>query len=117
MDWTATLLALAGAQPSAAAPLDGIDLMPALTGAATVDADRDLYWRISQRRRQKALRSGSWKYLRTEDGEFLFDLAADAGETRDIKADRPDILAQLTAKYAAWERQVLQPLALDPARA
>ncbi|HEU4883903.1 MAG TPA: sulfatase-like hydrolase/transferase [Longimicrobium sp.] len=117
MDWTATLLALAGAQPPAAAPLDGIDLMPALTGATTTHADRDLYWRISQRRRQKALRSGNWKYLQTEDGEFLFDLAADPGETRDLRADRPDVLAQLTAKYAAWERQVLAPLALDPARA
>jgi arylsulfatase A-like enzyme len=116
MDWTATLLALAGAQAPQAAPLDGIDLMPALTGAPA-GGDRDLYWRISQRRRQKALRSGNWKYLQTEDGEFLFDLAADVGETRDRKADRPDVLARLTAKYAAWEREVLAPVALDPARA
>jgi arylsulfatase A-like enzyme len=116
MDWTATLLALAGARAPESAPLDGIDLMPALTGAPA-GGPRDLCWRIFQRRRQKALRSGNWKYLQTDDGESLFDLAADVGETRDRKADRPDVFAQLTAKYAAWEREVLAPLPLDPARA
>src|SRR5689334_10278967 len=65
MDWTATLLARAGAHADAAAPLDGIDLLPALTGARPVA--RDLYWRIAQRARQKAVRSGDWKYLATED--------------------------------------------------
>jgi arylsulfatase A-like enzyme len=117
MDWTATLLALAGAQPPAGAPLDGVDLMPALRGARIRARERDLYWRIFQRRRQKAMRSGNWKYLQTEEGEFLFDLASDIGETRDRKADRPDVFAQLTARYTAWEREVLPPLALDPARA
>jgi arylsulfatase A-like enzyme len=116
MDWTATLLALAGAQAPQAAPLDGIDLMPALTGTGAA-ADVDRFWRIFQRRRQKALRSGSWKYLQTDDGEFLFDLAADAGEKHDRKADHPAVLAQLKAKYAAWEAEVLAPIPLDPARA
>jgi arylsulfatase A-like enzyme len=116
MDWTATLLGLAGAHAPPAAPLDGIDLMPALTGARAA-ADRDLFWRIFQRRNQKALRSGNWKYLQTDAGEFLFDLAADAGETLDRKTDQPAVLAQLKARYAAWEREVLAPIPLDPARA
>lgn len=116
MDWTSTLLALAGAPAPPAAPLDGIDLMPALTGARA-PAGRDLFWRISQRRSQKAMRSGDWKYLQTDAGEFLFDLAADAGEKHDRKADQPAVLAQLKAKYAAWEREVLAPVPLDPARA
>jgi arylsulfatase A-like enzyme len=116
MDWAATLLALAGAQAPRPAPLDGIDLMPALTGGRAMN-DRDLFWRIFQRRQQKALRSGDWKYLQTDAGEFLFDLAADAGEKHDRKADQPAILAQLKEKYAAWEREVLAPIPLDPARA
>jgi arylsulfatase A-like enzyme len=116
MDWTATLLALAGAQAPPAAPLDGIDLMPAMTGAGAA-AGRELFWRISQRREQKALRAGSWKYLRTADGEFLFDLATDAGETHDLAAAQPAMLAQLKARYAAWEAGVLAPIPLDPARA
>ena len=114
MDWAATLLALAGAR--AAQPLDGIDLMPALTGGAPAN-DRDLYWRISQRRKEKAMRGGDWKYLQNADGEFLFDLATDPGEKRDRRADEPAVFAALQRKYAAWEAEVLPPIPLDPARA
>jgi len=112
MDWTATFLARAGARPDAAAPLDGIDLLPAMTGTAPVT--RDLYWRLFQRQKQKALRSGDWKYLVTSDGELLFDLAKDPGEKSNLVAERGEVLTQLQAKYAAWERQVLPPLPLDP---
>ncbi|HET9012300.1 MAG TPA: sulfatase-like hydrolase/transferase [Gemmatimonadaceae bacterium] len=114
MDWTATLLARAGAQADARAPLDGIDLLPALTGAKPVP--RDFYWRISQRVKQKALRSGDWKYLVTSEGEHLFDLATDPGEKSDVKEKHPEVLAALRAKYAGWEGAVLPPVPLDPAR-
>jgi arylsulfatase A-like enzyme len=116
MDLTATFLALAGARAPAAAPLDGIDLMPALTGGSGA-VRRELYWRIFQRRKQKAVRSGDWKYLWTETGESLHDLAADPGEARDLKAEHPAVFQQLRAKVAAWEREVLPPIPLDPARA
>jgi arylsulfatase A-like enzyme len=113
MDLTATFLALAGARAPAAAPLDGIDLMPALTGEPGV-VRRELYWRIFQRRKEKAMRSGDWKYLWTEPGEFLYDLASDPGEHRDLKAAQPALFRQLQAKMAAWEREVLPPIPLDP---
>jgi arylsulfatase A-like enzyme len=116
MDLTATFLALAGARASARAPLDGIDLMPALTGGRGA-VRRELYWRIFQRRKEKAVRSGDWKYLQTAAGEGLFDLAADPGEKHDRKADHPALFQQLRAKLAAWEREVLPPIPLDPARA
>jgi arylsulfatase A-like enzyme len=116
MDLTATFLALAGTHAPAAAPSDGIDLMPALTGERGV-VPRDLYWRIFQRRKQKAMRSRDWKYLQTEAGEFLYDLAADPGEKHDRKADHPAVFQQLKAKVAAWEHEVLTPIPLDPARA
>ena len=63
------------------------------------------------------MRSGDWKYLQTADGEFLYDLAADQGEKQDRKADQPAVFQQLKAKVAAWEREVLPPIPLDPARA
>ena len=113
MDWTATVLTLAQAQiDPAATPLDGIDLMPALTGAAPVE--RDLYWRIFQRRKQKAMRAGNWKYLQTDDGEFLFDLQSDPAEKQDRSADQRNQFLECKAKYAKWESQVLPPIPLDP---
>ncbi|MBA3258380.1 MAG: sulfatase-like hydrolase/transferase [Gemmatimonadales bacterium] len=108
-DLAATAAALAGARADDAAPFDGIDLMPALRGGAP--RQRDLYWRLAQRRQQKALRSGDWKYLTTaEGGRYLFDLASDPGEKRDRKAERPEVLAKLERKYAEWEREMLTPI-------
>ncbi|HYH80452.1 MAG TPA: sulfatase-like hydrolase/transferase [Longimicrobium sp.] len=116
MDLPATFLALAGGHAPAAAPSDGIDLTPALTGAPGT-VPRELFWRISQRRKQKAVRSGDWKYLQKDDGEFLYDLAADPGEQRDLKAVHPGVFLRLKSRLAAWEREVLPPVALDPAEA
>lgn len=113
MDWAATLLAIGGAKPDAAFPLDGIDLRPQLTGASP-SVSRDLFWRITQRRRHRAMRSGDWKYLATEEGEFLFDLASDLGEHVDRSSEAPAEFARLKSLYAEWESEVLPPIPLDP---
>jgi len=111
-DLTATAAALAGARADAVAPFDGTDLMSALRGGAP--QPRHLYWRLAQRSKQKALRSGDWKYLATAEGnEHLFDLTADPGEKHDRKAERPEVLAELQRKYAEWEREMLSPIPLD----
>ncbi|MGH7507380.1 MAG: sulfatase-like hydrolase/transferase, partial [Longimicrobiales bacterium] len=113
LDWTATLLSAAGVSQHASSPPDGVDALPQLSGARSVARER--YWRIHQRRQQKAVRSGDWKYLRTEDGEWLFDVAADPGESRDRKADEPATFARLVSLLAAWEAGMLPPIPLDPA--
>lgn len=112
MDWTATLLAAAGASPESDVPPDGIDVLPQLRGASPVA--RELVWRIHQRSQQQAVRSGDWKLLRTEEGEFLFDVAADPGEARDLRAAEPAIFARLLSAYEAWADEMLPPIPLDP---
>jgi arylsulfatase A-like enzyme len=98
MDWMATLVALAGAQPDPDYPLDGIDLSDYLLRGRAVP-NRDLFWRM---RGQRALRRGNLKYLRLADGiDHLYDLAADPREQADLARRRPDDLAALRA---AWER-------------
>lgn len=110
-DLAATAAALAGVRADPAAPVDGLNLMLALRGGTP--QPRDLYWRLTQRRRQKALRSGDWKYLATAEGEFLFDLETDPGEQNDRKAERPEVLTDLRGKYSAWERAMLTPIPHD----
>ena len=113
LDWTATFLSLAGATAPAAAPPDGIDITPQLIGAAA-STPREIFWRIHQRRRQKAVRSGDWKYIVDDQGEHLFELAADPGEARDRKSDSPAVLERLRSALAGWERQVLPVIDLPP---
>lgn len=110
-DITATAAAAAGAAADSAAPFEGVDLMPALRGGDL--RRRDLYWRVTQRQQQKALRSGDWKYLMTaQDGEHLFDLASDPREKTDLGAERPDVLLRLRGMYTDWEAGMLAPIPL-----
>jgi arylsulfatase A-like enzyme len=66
---------------------------------------RDLFWRMKYRA-QRAVRSGDWKYFASEDGEFLFNLAADARERANLAKREPAKLAELRAKYEAWEKSI-----------
>jgi len=98
MDWVATFLQAAGVAPHPGYPLDGADLLQEA-------GERNLYWRMKFRD-QKAVRSGSWKYLSIEGHEFLFDLAKDARERANLKAREPARFEALKADYARWESTV-----------
>jgi len=103
MDWTATILAVAGATQDPAYPLDGEPLLPALRGERAVH-ERALFWRT---RTSGAARIGQWKYLRDATGEHLFDLAVDPGEKAELRAKHADELARLKARYNEWAAQML----------
>ncbi len=102
---------LSPAKPAAAFPLDGINLLPILTGQQEVVARR-LYWRTFQRSKQKAIRAGEWKYLQDAQGEYLFNLTADQGEKQDLKTTQPDLFNQLKLEFAQWDKTVLPPVPL-----
>ncbi|AEE52800.1 sulfatase-like hydrolase/transferase [Haliscomenobacter hydrossis] len=111
MDWTKTILSAGGAKMDKNFPLDGIDLLPILTGDKKI-IPRTIYWRTFQRLKQKAIRMGDWKYLQDEKGEYLFNLIADQEEKNDLKAKEEIIFKRLKKKYADWEKTVLQPMPL-----
>jgi arylsulfatase A-like enzyme len=104
MDWVATFLEAAGVEPHPDYPLDGLSLLKVLENPAAAFA-RDLFWRMKYRS-QRAVRSGDWKYFASEDGEFLFNLAADARERANYAKREPARLAELRAKYDAWEKSI-----------
>jgi arylsulfatase A-like enzyme len=103
MDWTATLIAVAGATPDPAYPLDGRDLSPVFRGEQA-GFDRTVFWRT---RAEDAARRGRWKYLRTKDGESLFDIPPDPGEVADLSPYEPGTLKLLRAEYEEWNRHML----------
>jgi arylsulfatase A-like enzyme len=103
MDWTATLVAAAGARPDAAYPLDGADLRPVLGGGAL--AERTLFWRT---RAQDAARQGRWKLWRAAGGTAsLYDVMEDPGEKFDRRAFQPDVARELEAEFERWNATVL----------
>lgn len=104
LDWTATMLAAAGASPQPPFSLDGIDLLPILTSRAP--RDRTVFWRMG-RERQSAVRSANWKFLRDGDDEFLFNLVLDPGERRDLKGEQRHRFEALRVAYGDWEKEML----------
>jgi arylsulfatase A-like enzyme len=106
MDLSATILAAAGATPPAGRKLDGINLLPILTGQQK-QIERTFFWRIDRTaRKQKAVRHGPWKYMRDGMLEMLFDLEKDISERRNLAYQHPDIVARLRQMLADWEAEM-----------
>jgi arylsulfatase A len=106
MDLTATILAAANAKVPADRALDGINLLPILTGA-TKETERTFFWRIDRTgRKQNAVRHGKWKYIKDDWLELLFDLEKDISERHNLAYRHPEIVAQLRRLHAEWEADV-----------
>jgi arylsulfatase A-like enzyme len=102
MDMSATMVVAAGARPDPAFPLDGEDQRDVIAGARPIH-ERTFFWRT---RRQGAMRSGKWKYLREGKNEFLFDLSVDEREQADFKGAEPATLQRLREAFKKWESQM-----------
>ncbi len=100
LDFAATANAIAGLP--ATKELDGVNLLPFLTGENTEPPHAQLYWRFWT---QAAIREGRWKYLSAGGTGFLFDLEGDAHESKNLIADQPERAAALRAKLAEWTTQ------------
>jgi len=105
MDLTASILALTGSAIPATYKLDGVDLLPALSGRSPL-VERQIFWRIKRPRDQRAVRSGPWKLLQDGADFYLFDVSADPGERHDLTAEHPELVGKLKAALDAWEKDV-----------
>lgn len=104
MDWTATMVAAAGANAASAYPLDGIDLREVLSSKKPI-FDRTFFWRT---RRQGSMRSGNWKYIREGKNESLHDLSVDEREQANFAETEPQKLASLRSQFDNWESQMIR---------
>ncbi len=92
--------------------LDGLSMMPTLTGnPASQPIHEVLYWEHAQT--WQAVRFGNVKALRRSQGAPLqiYDLAVDSAETNDLSASRPDLVEEAEARMATSRTpSVLFPL-------
>jgi len=110
VDLWPTLLALAQTAPPADLVLDGLNLLPSLTAASELPS-RDFFWHFPHYNMHgstpaSALRSGDYKLIEWyETGQVeLYDLEADASESHDLAATRPELKQALLARLRDWQR-------------
>ncbi|MDY3557758.1 sulfatase-like hydrolase/transferase [Gemmata sp. JC673] len=109
IDFFDTILEATGA--TSAARRDGVSLVPAFGGEKL--KPRSLYWHYPHYANQGsrpggAVRAGNYKLVEYyEDGRReLFDVAKDLSESRNLAADKPDVVRDLAAKLDAWRADV-----------
>ncbi|MCP5535510.1 MAG: arylsulfatase [Akkermansiaceae bacterium] len=109
LDLFPTFCELAGAVlPDKTQPLDGRSLVPLLTAPQSSWPDRELFihcgrWNAGKREDSKfkkcAVRTSKWRFVNNKE---LYDIAADPGETKDVSAQYPEVIAKLRKSYDQW---------------
>jgi arylsulfatase A-like enzyme len=107
-----TLAAAAGARLPAGVKYDGFDFLPVLKGERP-SPRREMFWDFPDA--YQAARVENWKWVsftprgrrgELPDTEELFDLAADPGEKNNLIKERPERLAAVKQRFAAWQAEM-----------
>ncbi|MGA1289337.1 MAG: twin-arginine translocation pathway signal protein, partial [Rubrivivax sp.] len=78
MDWTVTMLAIAGVPAPPDHAFDGVSMFENLRGLQPWHK-RPMFWRMKHRH-QRAAREDDWQKLRMDEHEHLFNVRQDARE-------------------------------------
>ena len=111
LDILPTALAAAGVEARKEWKLDGVDLLPHLTGKNDEPPHNTLYWRFGQ---QWAIRHGDWKLVAGNGGDMqgeLFNLADDKEESNNLAAAEQDKVRELKGLWDEWNAEQAPPSA------
>lgn len=104
-DMFPTMLGLAGVEPPKDRVLDGVNVLPALTGAQPqVERPQPLFWRLLMAPNAKiAMRVGDWKILANDElTEFeLYNLKDDVKEAHNLTSQEPERFASMRDQLIA----------------
>jgi arylsulfatase A-like enzyme len=110
LDILPTALAAAGVEAKPEWKLDGVNLLPYLTGEEKGRPHETLYWRYGD---QWAVRHGDWKLVAGNGGDKkngeLYNLAEDISESKNLAADMADKARELKSLWDAWNAEQAPP--------
>jgi arylsulfatase A-like enzyme len=109
LDVVPTALASAGIRIDPSWKLDGVNLLPYLTGQLSEPPHKTLFWRFGE---QWAVRHGDWKLVVANRGSGqpeLYNLAKDTSESRNLAAEMPETAHELQALWDAWNAEQAPP--------
>jgi len=109
--------ALAAAEKAELTPknVDGVNLIPFLSEENSAAPHETLFWRSGGPGAMYGARRGNWKLFRAgANAPELYDLAADIGETKNLAAEKPEVVAELVAAISEWEKGTIKPTFESP---
>jgi arylsulfatase A-like enzyme len=108
-DIFATAAAAAGVPLPTDRVMDGVDLVPFVTGQRSGAPHRTIFWRSGS---YKTLLDGEWKLQVSSNPNvmWLYDLKSDPTEHNNLAATAPDKLKSMLATLALIDKQQHQPL-------
>lgn len=114
LDVAATANALAGLPSDPV--LDGVNLVPFLTGQNSGAPHEVLFWRYTD---EFVIRKGDWKYLMSGDRQYLFNLGSDPEERINLLAQNPELVKTLRPQLEQWSQTLIPSglVAVRPNRA
>lgn len=107
-----TLATVAGAPIPDGVTLDGHNMLPTLSGAATSPRS-EMFWEF---REQRAARIADYKWIDSQQAKGLYDLSTDPGEKIDLSAKLPELLADIRSRWNNWRREMAQTEPRGPFR-
>lgn len=109
LDVFATVAALTQAVVPENHVLEGVNLLPHLSGDITESPHDQIFWRTGGGTGM-AIREGDWKLVSHDPMTIqLYDLSNDIGETNDLASANPEIVARLLQAWQAWNASNVEP--------
>jgi arylsulfatase A-like enzyme len=109
LDIMGTITELAGVEIAEDRPLDGVNLVPYLTGEKKGPPHEVLFWRKWEHKGM-AIRAGDMKLVsngqREKDNYGLYDLSKDIGESKNRKGKSRKETKALLTEWEAWDAQL-----------
>ena len=108
LDMLPTFINVAGGKASEIEGLDGVDLIPYVTGENPAAPHEVLFWKKENR---GIIREGDWKMLRFPDRPAeLYNIAQDETESHNLAYENPEKVRALFKALWNWESTLERPL-------
>lgn len=109
MDYFPTLTAACGVSPGNTLPLDGKNLWPAIENGKITKREDIFFVHEAGGSIRLAVHHGEWKLVREEPASgaprnLLFRIDEDPSETKDLSAEQPKLVQELSQRIADWRK-------------
>ena len=112
LDIFATVASAAKAEKHIKNEIDGVNLIPYLSGNKSGLPHEYLYWKNPDKDID-VIRDDRYKYLRIKNDEYIFDLKNDISEESNIIDLSKPIYDRLKSQFKLWEKDMIDPVFMD----